>query len=135
MMLKRTNTFSTANVIQVKIDSNIRMLAELHARWKREDKIAKENNIARVYTITTTTNADVWHAVKPPTINGNIICVGNISTTTAKRLKLSENTKTIPNKSGEIFQNVEDHYFSTIDHNAFDFDDCNIFEVIISYRS
>ena len=33
-------TFSTANVIQVKIDNNLRMLAGLHARWEREDKIA-----------------------------------------------------------------------------------------------
>ena len=28
--------FATANAIQVKIDNNIRMLAELHARWERE---------------------------------------------------------------------------------------------------
>ena len=33
---KDNKTFATANVIQVKIDNNIRMLAELHARWERE---------------------------------------------------------------------------------------------------
>ena len=28
------NTFATAKAIQVKIDNNIRMLAELNARWE-----------------------------------------------------------------------------------------------------
>ena len=36
---KDDKTFATANAIQVKIDNNIRMLAELHARWEREDKL------------------------------------------------------------------------------------------------
>jgi L-alanine-DL-glutamate epimerase-like enolase superfamily enzyme len=31
----------TLNAIQVKIDNNVRMLAELHARWEREDEIAR----------------------------------------------------------------------------------------------
>ena len=75
------------------------MLAELHARWERENKIAEENSIARVYTITTTSNAHGSHVSKPPTINGKIIGVGNVSTTAAKHLKLSENIETIPNKS------------------------------------
>jgi hypothetical protein len=30
---------NTLNFIQVKIDENVRMLAELHARWEREDEI------------------------------------------------------------------------------------------------
>ena len=101
--VKENKTFATANAIQVKIDNNIRMLAELHARWEREDKIEKENSIARVCTITTTSNANVSHASKPPTINGNIIGVGNVSTTPAKRLKLPKTTETVPDKSAEIF--------------------------------
>ena len=48
------------------------------ATWEREDKIAEENSIARVYNITTTSNADVSHVSKPPTINGKIIGVGNV---------------------------------------------------------
>ena len=39
--VKDTKYFATANSIQVKIDNNIRMLAELHARWEREDKIGR----------------------------------------------------------------------------------------------
>ena len=35
------------NAIQVKIDNNVRMLAELHARWEREDEIARENQIVK----------------------------------------------------------------------------------------
>jgi hypothetical protein len=31
--VKENNTFATANAIQVRIDENARMLAELHARW------------------------------------------------------------------------------------------------------
>ena len=96
------------------------MLAELHARWERE-----ENSIARVYTFTTTSNANVSHASKPPTINGKIIGVGNVSTTTAKRLKLPENTETIPDKVVESLRIVDDGS-TTIDHDAFDFDECNI---------
>ena len=95
---KDNKFFAIANVIQVKIDNNIRMLAELHARWEREDKIAEQNSIARVYTITTTSNADVSHVSKPPTVNGKVICVGNVSTSAAKRFKLPENTETLPDK-------------------------------------
>ena len=57
---------------------------------EREDKIAEQNSIARVYTITATSNADVSHVSKPPTINGKVIGVGNVSTSAAKRLKRSE---------------------------------------------
>ena len=53
-----SNPFATTNAIQVRIDDNIRLLAELHARWEREDEMARKNNIARVCTITTTSNAE-----------------------------------------------------------------------------
>ena len=53
-----------------------------------------------------------------------------LCTTVAKRLKLPENTKTVPDKSVEPIRIVEDGS-TTIDHNAFDFDDCNIYEVIM----
>ena len=79
------------------------MLAELHARWEREDKIAKKNSIARVYTITTTSNDDVSHVSKPPTINGKVIGVGNVSTSAAKHLKLPKNTENVPDKFAESF--------------------------------
>ena len=98
-----SNTFALANAIQVKIDNNVRMLADLHAKWAREDEIAKKNSIARVYTITTTENAVNSSVNKSPTINGKVIGVGNVSTSVAKRLKLPENTETIPDKSAEIF--------------------------------
>jgi hypothetical protein len=35
--VKESNTFAATNAIQVKIDRNVRMLAELHARWEREE--------------------------------------------------------------------------------------------------
>src|SRR3954447_13518863 len=37
---------NTLNSIQVRIDENVRMMAELHAMWEREDEIArnKKNN-------------------------------------------------------------------------------------------
>src|SRR3954469_20372382 len=31
-------TFATSNAMQVRIDDNMRLLAELHARWEREDE-------------------------------------------------------------------------------------------------
>ncbi|KAK1683837.1 hypothetical protein QYE76_044685 [Lolium multiflorum] len=63
--------FAKTNAIQVRINDNIRMLAELHARWDREEKekLAKENNVAKVWTITTTSNVDSTHVATPPTIN------------------------------------------------------------------
>ncbi|KAK1668582.1 hypothetical protein QYE76_056741 [Lolium multiflorum] len=118
-------TFAKTNAIQVRINDNIRMLAELHARWDREEKekLAKENNVAKVWTITTTSNVDSSHVATPPTINGKIIGVGNVSTPSAKRVKLPETAETVCDKSAEIFQNV-------VDHNGLDFDDCHITEVI-----
>ncbi|KAK1682441.1 hypothetical protein QYE76_043289 [Lolium multiflorum] len=117
--------FAKTNAIQVRINDNIRMLAELHARWEREEKekLAKENNIAKVWTITTTSNVDSSHVSKPPTINGKIIGVGNVSTPSTKRAKLPETAETVCDKSAEIFQNA-------VDHNGLDFDSCHISEVI-----
>lgn len=128
--VKDTKSFATTNAIQVKIDNNIRMLAELHARWEREEKLAKENNIAKVWTITTTSNVNASHVAKPPTINGKIIGVGNVSTSTTKPAKLPEIAETVCDKSAEIFRSVEDNGPIAVDHNGFDFDNCNISEVI-----
>ncbi|KAK1605233.1 hypothetical protein QYE76_028906 [Lolium multiflorum] len=69
--VKDTKSFAKTNAIQVQINDNIRMMAELHARWEREEreeKLAKENNIAKVWNITTS-NADASYVAKPPTIN------------------------------------------------------------------
>jgi hypothetical protein len=35
--VKENNTFATANTIQVRIDENVRMLAELHVRWESDE--------------------------------------------------------------------------------------------------
>jgi hypothetical protein len=40
--VKESNTFAATNDIQVKIDENVRILAELHARWEREDEMARK---------------------------------------------------------------------------------------------
>src|SRR5215204_6937651 len=111
------------------------MLAELHARWDREEKekLAKENNVAKVWTITTTSNVDFSHVAAPPTINGKIIGVGNVSTPSAKRAKLPETAKTaetVCDKTAEIFQNIGDNDSIAIEHNGLDFDDCHITEFI-----
>ncbi|KAK1693851.1 hypothetical protein QYE76_010548 [Lolium multiflorum] len=121
--------FAKTNAIQVRINDNIRMLAELHARWDREEKekLAKENNVAKVWTITTTSNVDSSHVATPPTINGKIIGVGNVSTPSAKRAKLPE---TACDKTAEIFQNIGDNDSIAVEHNGLDFDDCHITEVI-----
>ena len=50
----------TLNAIQVRIDDNIRMLAELHARSEREDEIARNNKMNKVCTITTTSNTEIF---------------------------------------------------------------------------
>ena len=45
------NPFAATNAIQVRIDKNVRLLAELHAKWEREDEIARNISVS---TITTT---------------------------------------------------------------------------------
>jgi hypothetical protein len=47
-MSAKPDPFATANAIQVRIDENVRMLAELHAWWEREDEMARK---MKVYTI------------------------------------------------------------------------------------
>jgi hypothetical protein len=66
----------TLNAIQVRIDDNVRMLAELHARWEREDEMARNMKIC---TISTT--SDVSNASKLPSFNGRVIGVEKIPTT------------------------------------------------------
>jgi hypothetical protein len=90
----------TLNAIQVRIDDNVRMLAELHARWEREDEIARKNNMTKVCTITITSNVEISNASKPPSINGKMISVEKVPTPFAK---LPKTTKTFSNKSAEIF--------------------------------
>jgi hypothetical protein len=85
------------NAIQVRIDDNVRMLAELHARWEREDEIARKNNMTKVCTITTTSDVEVSNTSKPPTMIG----VGKVSSPFAK---LPKTTKTFSNKSANFFQ-------------------------------
>jgi hypothetical protein len=90
----------TLNAIQVRIDDNVRMLAELHARWEREDEIARKNSMTKVCTITTTSNVEVSNAIKPPTFNDRVIVCEKVPTPSAK---LPKTTETFSNKCAEIF--------------------------------
>jgi hypothetical protein len=65
-MFAKPDPFAATNVIQVKIDENVRMLAELHARWEREDEMARK---MRVCTITTSKDVDP-NASNPLTLIG-----------------------------------------------------------------
>ena len=74
----------TLNAIQVRIDDNIRMLAELNARWEREDEIARNNKISKVCTITTTSNTENSNASIPSTVNGKVVDEGKPTFSTKK---------------------------------------------------
>ncbi|KAK1685930.1 hypothetical protein QYE76_046778 [Lolium multiflorum] len=126
---------TTANAIQVRINENIRLMAELRARWDREEneKLAKEKNVAKVWTITTTSNANATQVAAPPTITNKRIGVSNVSTSNAKREKLPETAKTAEiacDKTAEIFSNLGDDDPIAVAHNDLDFDDCHLSEVI-----
>jgi hypothetical protein len=95
--VKENNVFATANAIQVRIDENIRMLAELHARWEREDVMARK---MKVYTITTS-NDVVSNTNNPLTLIG----VDKAPTPCVKKPKTA---KTFSQKSAEIFRSVGD---------------------------
>jgi hypothetical protein len=90
-MAAKRNPFAATNAIQVRIDDNVRMLAKLHARWEREDEIAR--NMTKVCTITTTSDV-VSNASKPPTLTG----VEKVSTPFAK---LPKTTETFSTKSAK----------------------------------
>jgi hypothetical protein len=104
-MAAKPDPFAATNAIQVRIDDNVRMLVELHARWEREDEIAGKNNMTKVCTIITTSNAKVSNASKPPTFNDKVIGVGKVPTPSAK---LPKTTETFSNKNAEIFQSMGD---------------------------
>jgi hypothetical protein len=72
----------TLNTIQVIIDENIRMLAELHARWERVDEMAWNMKVCTITTI-----SDVFsNASNPLTMIG----VEKIPTPSVKKPKTIE---------------------------------------------
>jgi hypothetical protein len=64
--VNESNTFTATNAIQVRIDENIRMLVELHARWEREDQMARNMKVCTI----TTSNDVVPNASNPLTLIG-----------------------------------------------------------------
>jgi hypothetical protein len=108
----------TLNAIQVKIDNNVRMLAELHARWEREDEVARN---MKVCIITTSSNV-VPNAISPLTLIG-------VEKTPTPYAKKPKTTKTFSTKSAEIIRSMGDD--NSTSFNDFDVDGCNISEVIL----
>jgi hypothetical protein len=116
--VKESNTFAATNAIQVRINENVRMLAELHARWEREDEMARK---MKVCTITTSIDV-VSNASNPLTLIG-------VEKSPTPCVKKPKTTKTFSTKSAEIFRSMGDD--SSISFNDFDVDGCNISEVIL----
>src|SRR4051812_47894169 len=114
----------TLNAIQVRIDENVRMMAELHAMWEREDEIARDKELTKVFTITTTSSADIPIVSKP----------------TNKRFskekasippkKLPKTTELNSDSGIKFFEKVGDHSPLVFDDNEFDINHCTIYEVI-----
>jgi hypothetical protein len=91
-MSAKPDPFAATNAIQVRIDENVRMLAELHARWEREDKMARNMKVCTI----TTSNDVVTNARNPLTLIG----VEKSPTPCAKKPKTA---KTFPTKNAEFF--------------------------------
>jgi hypothetical protein len=85
------------------------MLAELHARWEREDEMARN---MKVCTITTSSNV-VSNTSNPLTL----ICVEKTPTPCAKKPKTA---KTFSTKSAKFFWSMGDD--SSTSFNDFDVD-------------
>jgi hypothetical protein len=94
------------------------MLAELHARWEREDEMARKMKVCSI----TTSNDVVPNASNPLTLIG----VEKSPTPCAKKPKTA---KTFSQKSAKFFWSMGDD--SSIYFNDFDVDGCNISEVIL----
>jgi hypothetical protein len=107
----------TLNAIQVRIDENVRMLAELQARWKREDEMDRN---MKVCTITTCSNV-ASNASNPLTLIG--------VEKTPPCAKKPKTTKTFSTKSAKKIRSMGDN--SSTSFNDFDVDGCNISEVIL----
>jgi hypothetical protein len=88
---------TTLNAIQVRIDENVRMLAELHARWEREDEMARKMKVCTI----TTSNYVVPNASNPLTLIG----VDKSLTPCAKKPKTA---KTFSTKSAKKFRSMGD---------------------------
>ena len=91
---------------------------------------AKKNSITKVCTITTTNDANVPNDSKPPTISSKRVIEENAPTSAEKLPKIAKTIKTTSDKSAEIFRSVKETCPVVYDSNAFDFDSCNITEVI-----
>jgi hypothetical protein len=115
--IKENNSFATANAILVRIDENVRMLAELHARWEREDEMARKMKVCTINT----SNDVIPNASNPLTLIG-------VEKTPTPCVKKPKTAKTFSQKSAEIFWSVGDDI--SIFFNNFDVDGCNISEVI-----
>jgi hypothetical protein len=116
--VKESNTFAATNAIQVKIDENVRMLAELYARWEREDEMARKMKVCTI----TTSNDVVPNTSNPLTLIG-------IEKTPTPCAKMPKTAKTFSQKSAKNFKSLGDD--SSISFNDFDVDGCNISEVIL----
>jgi hypothetical protein len=117
-MSAKPDPFATANAIQVRIVENVRMLAKLHARWEREDEMARKMKVCTI----TTSNDVVPNANNPLTLIG-------VEKTPTPCVKKPKTAKTFSQKSAEIFWSVGDD--SSISFNDSDVDGCNISEVIL----
>jgi hypothetical protein len=118
IMASKPDPFAATNAIQVRIDENVRILAELHARWEREDEMARNMKVC----IITTSSDVVSNASNPITLIG----VEKTPTPCAKKPKT---TKTFSTKSAKKIRSMGDN--SSTSFNDFDVDGCNISEVIL----
>lgn len=96
------------NSLQIKIDNNVRTLAQLHARWAREEKeaeIAEMSRMVNVSTICAIEEVKTLSTHESPTCpkyaNGKIIGVGESSTSSKKNPRKLENDKAIFEKNAE----------------------------------
>src|SRR3954471_3003489 len=48
------STFAATHAIQVTIDENVRLLAQLHAKWEREAQIDRNNSVCTITRMDTT---------------------------------------------------------------------------------
>jgi hypothetical protein len=108
--------------IQVRIDENVRILAELHVRWEREYEMARKMKVCTI----TTPNDVVPNASNPITFIG-------VEKTPTPCVKKPKTAKSFSQKSAEFFCSVGDD--SSILFNDFDVDAYNISGVIFSCKS
>ena len=127
----QTRISNTETYVSNLSDSQTSLINKMAAKPETTKENSSAIAVVRVCTIFTNETKDVSHAHAPHVTGEKVVSVGHVSTISAKKFKLPESTTVVPSKCAEIFRDVGDNGAFVFYDNNFDFENCNITEVIM----